>query len=129
MLAFSDVDSVESWTLEGSADRMRAEFSDWEPKWVKGRRNVLSMLIIACRLQKILSLVQSTYKWKLMDRAPLQTWVHPSGRLLLLGDACHPMLVSLDVTEKGAGILKRNDLAIQSSRSSNGRKCSFRGNK
>ena len=35
VLAFSDKDSVESWTLEGSADRMRAEFSGWEPKWVK----------------------------------------------------------------------------------------------
>ena len=28
-----------------------------------------------------------------MDRAPLATWVHPKGRLALLGDACHPMLV------------------------------------
>ena len=28
-----------------------------------------------------------------MDRKPLQTWVHPKGRLVLLGDACHPMLV------------------------------------
>ena len=28
-----------------------------------------------------------------MDRAPLATWVHPKGRLALLGDSCHPMLV------------------------------------
>jgi hypothetical protein len=28
-----------------------------------------------------------------MDRKPLPTWVHPKGRLVLLGDACHPMLV------------------------------------
>jgi len=27
-----------------------------------------------------------------MDRKPLPSWVHPKGRLVLLGDACHPML-------------------------------------
>ena len=30
-----------------------------------------------------------------MDRKPLQTWVHPSHRVVLLGDACHPMLARL----------------------------------
>lgn len=29
-----------------------------------------------------------------MGRQPLETWVHKSGRVVLLGDACHPMLVS-----------------------------------
>lgn len=29
-----------------------------------------------------------------MDRQPLERWVHPNGRVVLLGDACHPMLVS-----------------------------------
>ena len=28
-----------------------------------------------------------------MDRAPLETWVHKDGKVALLGDACHPMLV------------------------------------
>ena len=28
-----------------------------------------------------------------MDREPLAKWVHDSGRVILLGDACHPMLV------------------------------------
>ena len=28
-----------------------------------------------------------------MDRQPLKTWIHPSYRVILLGDACHPMLV------------------------------------
>lgn len=37
--------------------------------------------------------VDSTLKWRLMDRQPLDTWVHPAGRTVLLGDACHPMLV------------------------------------
>lgn len=28
-----------------------------------------------------------------MDHKPLESWVHPEGRVVLLGDACHPMLV------------------------------------
>lgn len=54
---------------------MRADFSDFEP-----------------RVQRLLSHVTSTLKWRLMDRQPLQSWIHPSHRVVLLGDACHPML-------------------------------------
>jgi hypothetical protein len=46
-----------------------------------------------CSVQKLLSFVKTTLKWRLMDRKPLNTWVHSQGRLALLGDACHPMLV------------------------------------
>ncbi|KAI6046392.1 hypothetical protein EDC04DRAFT_3006615 [Pisolithus marmoratus] len=65
----------ELWRIEESAERMRAEFVGWEP-----------------RIQKLLSLIPSSLKWKLMDRAPLETWVHKDGKLALLGDSCHPML-------------------------------------
>ncbi|KAI0264854.1 FAD/NAD-P-binding domain-containing protein [Gloeopeniophorella convolvens] len=75
VLLHPDDGSVESWTTEGSGDKMRADFRDFEP-----------------RVQKMLALVGSTLKWRLMDRKPLPTWVHPQGRLVLLGDACHPML-------------------------------------
>ncbi|RPD58173.1 FAD/NAD(P)-binding domain-containing protein [Lentinus tigrinus ALCF2SS1-7] len=75
VLLHPDDESVESWTAEGSADKMRADFADYEP-----------------RVRKILSFVKSTLKWRLMDRKPLQTWIHPSYRVVLLGDACHPML-------------------------------------
>ncbi|KAH9172546.1 FAD/NAD-P-binding domain-containing protein [Lactarius sanguifluus] len=75
VLLHPDDGSVESWTQEGSGDKMRAEFADFEP-----------------RVQKLLSFVKSTLKWRLMDRAPLPTWVHPEGRVALLGDSCHPML-------------------------------------
>ncbi|KAI0085490.1 FAD/NAD(P)-binding domain-containing protein [Irpex rosettiformis] len=75
VLAHPDDGSVESWTAEGSADKMRSDFTDFEP-----------------RIRKMLSYVSSTLKWRLMDRDPLETWVHPSGRITLLGDACHPML-------------------------------------
>lgn len=49
-------------------------------------------------VQKLLSFVTSTLKWRLMDRKPLPTWVHPKGRLVLLGDACHPMLVCMPLS-------------------------------
>ncbi|KAN0091583.1 hypothetical protein V8E55_005149 [Tylopilus felleus] len=75
VLVHPDDGSVESWTAEGSADKMRADFVGWEP-----------------RVQKLLALIPSTLNWKLMDRAPLKTWVHPEGKLVLLGDSCHPML-------------------------------------
>ena len=45
-------------------------------------------------VQKLLAHVQSTLKWRLMDRQPLESWVHKSGKVVLLGDSCHPMLVS-----------------------------------
>ena len=47
------------------------------------------------RVQKLLALIPSALEWTLMDRAPLKTWVHEDGRLALLGDACHPMLVRM----------------------------------
>ena len=47
------------------------------------------------RVQKLLAYVNSTLKWRLMDRPALDSWVHPKGRIVLLGDACHPMLVRL----------------------------------
>lgn len=75
VLLHPDDGSVESWTAEGSAEKMRKDFEDFEP-----------------RIQKILSFIPSTLKWKLMDRQPLATWVHPEGRVVLLGDSCHPML-------------------------------------
>ena len=61
---------------------------------------ITSILIVlltdlSCRVQKLLALVPSTLNWKLMDRAPLKTWVHPDGKLVLLGDSCHPMLVRI----------------------------------
>ncbi|KAF9227012.1 FAD/NAD(P)-binding domain-containing protein [Gyrodon lividus] len=75
VLVHPDDGSVESWTAEGSADKMRADFVGWEP----------------C-MQKLLALIPSTLNWKLMDRLPLSTWVHKDGKVVLLGDSCHPML-------------------------------------
>lgn len=45
------------------------------------------------RIQKLMALAKSTLNGKVMAHAPLDTWVDPSGRVALLGDAAHPMLV------------------------------------
>ncbi|KAF7373894.1 FAD/NAD P-binding domain-containing protein [Mycena sanguinolenta] len=66
---------TEAYDVPGNVQRMRADFVGWEP-----------------RVQKLLALVSHTLIWPLFDREPLDTWVHPSGRVALLGDACHPML-------------------------------------
>ncbi|KAJ6511508.1 hypothetical protein C8R47DRAFT_1095293 [Mycena vitilis] len=70
-----DRGSKEAYNVPGSVQQMRADFAGWEP-----------------RVEKLLSLVSSTLIWPLFDRDPLDTWVHPSGKVALLGDACHPML-------------------------------------
>ncbi len=48
------------------------------------------------RVRKILNLIKTPYtlKYKLMYTPPLPTWVDSTGRIALLGDACHAMLVS-----------------------------------
>ncbi|KAG1725404.1 uncharacterized protein EDB91DRAFT_1168325 [Suillus paluster] len=75
VMVHPDNNGDESWTAEGSTQRMRAEFAGWEP-----------------RIQKLLAMIPSTLNWKLMDRDPLETWIHKDGKLVLLGDSCHPML-------------------------------------
>ncbi|KAF8537013.1 hypothetical protein BDD12DRAFT_848640 [Trichophaea hybrida] len=44
------------------------------------------------RLQKLLELVQQTFKWKLQNSREMSSWVHPEGKFALLGDACHATL-------------------------------------
>ncbi|KAL5524213.1 hypothetical protein ACEPAF_9353 [Sanghuangporus sanghuang] len=75
VMFFPDRGSEESYTAEGDVEEMRKDFADFEP-----------------RVRKLLQLVDRTLMWRLDGREPLQTWLHSAGRLVLLGDACHPML-------------------------------------
>ena len=63
----------ESWTDRGNIADALAAFDGWHPQ-----------------LHEILRAVDETFIWALFDRAPLARW--SSGRVTLLGDACHPML-------------------------------------
>ncbi|KAF2450298.1 FAD binding domain-containing protein [Karstenula rhodostoma CBS 690.94] len=61
--------------VEGSVEEMRALFGGWDPV-----------------LTQLLSRVDKVDKWKLMHRAELPAWINPHSNLVLIGDACHPML-------------------------------------
>ena len=49
--------------------------------------------VLPNRVRKLLGLVKSTRRWRLKDGKPIEKWIHESGRVTLLGDACHPMMV------------------------------------
>jgi salicylate hydroxylase len=43
-------------------------------------------------VRKLCGLTGQYLKWRLADFDQLERWVHPSGKVALLGDACHPMM-------------------------------------
>ena len=63
----------ESWTDRGNVADALSAFAGWHP-----------------HVRRILESVNEIFIWALFDRAPLRQW--SSGRVTLLGDACHPML-------------------------------------
>ena len=63
----------ESWTEPGSVDECLADFARWNPL-----------------IHTLIERAPPLYRWALLQRDPLETWT--SGRVTLLGDACHPTL-------------------------------------
>ncbi|QIK40666.1 FAD-dependent oxidoreductase [Pontivivens nitratireducens] len=63
----------EGWAQEDDPDNLRAAFANWNDM-----------------ADAVLAQVRETYLWGLFDHAPLQSWSR--GKLVLVGDACHPML-------------------------------------
>lgn len=63
----------ESWTAIGSREDALRDFKRWTPV-----------------VRSILEKAPSLNRWALYDRAPLDKW--SDGRVVMLGDACHPML-------------------------------------
>jgi 2-polyprenyl-6-methoxyphenol hydroxylase-like FAD-dependent oxidoreductase len=62
----------ESWSAKGSLDELRAAFATFHPE-----------------VRAVLDACPDVYKWALLERDPLPAW--RQGRVVLLGDACHPM--------------------------------------
>jgi salicylate hydroxylase len=65
----------ESWFMEGRTEDLRAEYASWDPA-----------------IGRILSRVETTFRWGLYYRNPTPNMVR--GRLALMGDAAHPMLIN-----------------------------------
>ena len=57
--------------------------------------------------------------WRLVDREPLSKWVHEDGKIALMGDACHPMLVSVSAYASERE-LRHDYTAVSSPRGSHG---------
>jgi 2-polyprenyl-6-methoxyphenol hydroxylase-like FAD-dependent oxidoreductase len=62
----------ESWSAKGDLDELRLAFSDFHPD-----------------VRAVLAAAPEVHKWGIFERDPLPTWSR--GRVVLLGDACHPM--------------------------------------
>jgi salicylate hydroxylase/6-hydroxynicotinate 3-monooxygenase len=62
----------ESWSAKGDIEELRAAYQGFHPEV----RNVLE----SC---------PDCHKWAILEREPLPTW--SQGRVVLVGDACHPM--------------------------------------
>ncbi|KAF2092871.1 salicylate hydroxylase [Rhizodiscina lignyota] len=65
----------DTWVVKGDNRELCQRFGNWEP-----------------RVQKLCALTQDFMKWRLCDLPVLTSWVHPSQKVCLLGDSCHPML-------------------------------------
>ena len=62
----------ESWSSKGDLDKLRASFESFHAD-----------------VRAVLASASEVHKWGIFERDPLPRWC--SGRVVLLGDACHPM--------------------------------------
>ena len=63
---------VESWSTKGDLAQLRKEYSAFHPQ-----------------VRAVLDACPEVHKWALVERDPMASW--GQGRVVLLGDACHPM--------------------------------------
>jgi salicylate hydroxylase/6-hydroxynicotinate 3-monooxygenase len=64
--------TVESWSATGDLDTLRSAFTGFHEQ-----------------VQRVVHACPSVHKWAIVDRNPLPRW--GEGRMVLLGDAAHPM--------------------------------------
>lgn len=62
----------ESWSAKGDVNELRAAYEGFHPE-----------------VQTVLAACPDCHKWAILEREPLPKW--SDGRVVLLGDACHPM--------------------------------------
>ena len=64
---------TESWTSKGTREECADDFAGWHPD-----------------VHALIDNIDVHYRWALMSRPPMERW--SAGRVVLVGDACHPML-------------------------------------
>jgi 2-polyprenyl-6-methoxyphenol hydroxylase-like FAD-dependent oxidoreductase len=64
--------TAESWSAKGNVAELRAAFADFHPD-----------------VRAVMAAAPEVHKWGIFERDPLPTWRR--GRVVLLGDSCHPM--------------------------------------
>jgi salicylate hydroxylase/6-hydroxynicotinate 3-monooxygenase len=64
--------TAESWSAKGDVGELRAAFADFHAD-----------------VRAVLASAPEVHKWGIFERDPLPTW--RKGRVVLLGDSCHPM--------------------------------------
>jgi salicylate hydroxylase/6-hydroxynicotinate 3-monooxygenase len=62
----------ESWSAKGDVQELRQEYEGFHPD-----------------VRAVLEACPDCHKWAILEREPLPRW--SDGRVVLLGDACHPM--------------------------------------
>ncbi|CAF5229525.1 unnamed protein product, partial [Rotaria magnacalcarata] len=68
------------------SSRLPDETDEWGTK-----KELNERFSIGCQhVKNALNLIQTNFRWPVYDRNPLSKWSR--GRLVLLGDAAHPML-------------------------------------
>lgn len=66
------------WKSARNNGELTERFHDWCPQ-----------------VRKLCAMTGEYLKWRLADFSQLDSWVHASGKVCLLGDACHPMMPSM----------------------------------
>lgn len=68
-------DNEQVWRSARSNSELVERFKSWCPQ-----------------VKKLCAMAGEYLKWKLADLDELDRWVHPSGKVALLGDSCHPLI-------------------------------------
>lgn len=92
VLSHVDTSDPSTWKPENAVKDMQGYFKGWDP-----------------RLTKIIAMIDKTIKWPLLSGKPLQRWVAPSNRVLIMGDAAHAMVPYMS---QGAAIAVEDGAAL-----------------